>query len=286
VGPEVAETQWLERPRLEQAVREALGTSARLREVELKAHRPGSRAVVRVVVEDGPQTFELGLKFRARRLAQVFAGWRTLAEADIGFSVPEPVALLEERGCIVFRWVAGEKLTAALRNDEGQLAATAGAAIRTLHEAPIALRRTFEAGSELSTLLDWIERAERSGHPRGEALRRLAANFDEELAGHEPLTPGHRDFYPWQVLATDPLTLLDLDEAAMCELALDVGNFVAHLQVDGLPDAVEPFLSRAVGGDRRLQQRVELYRRTTLARLSAVYWVRGARKRALSVPLG
>jgi hypothetical protein len=273
----------LDSPAVAALLGRALGRAVDVEEVVVRAARPGRRLVLeaRVAGADGPVRY--GLKFRHRRAGAIFADWRLLAARQAAFELPEPLALLEERGCIVYRWAEGPSLLAALREDEGW-AATAGRAIAGLHAAPFELPRRHDAAAELAMLEEWISRAAESGHPRAADLRGVLGGLRRDAEADEaPLTPGHRDFYPWQLLATSPPTLLDVDEAAMCELPLDAGNFAAHLAVDGLPDLVEPFLDAAVA-DARARRRAEFYRRAALARLAAVYWVRDRREAALAVP--
>ena len=284
--PSLDTPPWLPETALVEVVTSVLGAGFVPISVVVRAERPQRRAVLEVVVE-GPRGRELvGVKFRRRRAAAIYRDWCVLAAAGTGFRVPEPLGLVERHGCIVYRWVQAPGLLERLRDNGVRWASAAGEALAQLHGARVDLTRTFSARDALDYLARRIDEAAELGHPRAEALRERLAELEPRVSADEqPQTSGHRDFYPRQVLATEPLTLLDLDEAARCELALDAGNFAAHLVVDGVPGLVEPFLTAALGDDAALRRRERFYRSATFVRLSAVYWIRNTRERALSVPL-
>jgi Ser/Thr protein kinase RdoA (MazF antagonist) len=94
--------------------------------------------------------------------------------------------------------------------------------------------------------------------------------------------PVHRDFYYDQVLADgSALALLDLDDAAMSEPAVDVSNFLAHLRLLALEEplcadtvavAADAFRERA----RRLDPDLDpfllrLLEAATLLRLACIH---------------
>jgi aminoglycoside phosphotransferase (APT) family kinase protein len=70
--------------------------------------------------------------------------------------------------------------------------------------------------------------------------------------------PVHRDFYHDQVLVSEGgLSVLDWDDAAMSEPAVDVANFLAHLRLLalqglGTPDALDDLSAVFLGRYRQL----------------------------------
>lgn len=94
--------------------------------------------------------------------------------------------------------------------------------------------------------------------------------------------PVHRDFYHDQVLIHgDRLAVLDLDDAAMSEPAVDVANFVAHLMLlsvqhdrgcEGLQPAIDAFLARSHALDPGLDRElVTFLTATSLVRLAGIH---------------
>jgi thiamine kinase-like enzyme len=117
--------------------------------------------------------------------------------------------------------------------------------------------------------------------------RSLATCGDAEQA------PSHRDFYDKQVLlANGRATLIDFDTYCMADPALDLGNFLAHLELarrqglmpaDGLHDA---FLEgyRRTAGTLPKGARVAVYEAASLLRLACLYAL-STRWQALAGPL-
>jgi Ser/Thr protein kinase RdoA (MazF antagonist) len=152
------------------------------------------------------------------------------AEVD----VPEPVAYLVPLKTVLMRAVPGEPITRRLLAGDQALAGRTAEALWALHHsgaeltgvhslerelAPLA-RRTAElavADPELASLAwsCWAEVEDGAG--RVTRWRRR---------------PIHRDFYEDQVRAgAHRLAVLDFDDAALSEPAVDVANFLAHLRL-------------------------------------------------------
>lgn len=105
--------------------------------------------------------------------------------------------------------------------------------------------------------------------------------------------PSHRDFYDKQVLlAKGRATLIDFDTYCMADPALDLGNFLAHLELarlqslmpaDGLRDAFLDGYCRTTDvlpGDVRMSA----YEAASLLRLACLYAL-STRWRTLAGPL-
>jgi thiamine kinase-like enzyme len=92
----------------------------------------------------------------------------------------------------------------------------------------------------------------------------------------EPPVPSHRDCHPGQVVRTENgVRLIDLDDSAMAPPGIDVGNFVAHLEMDahiarrtseGVAEAIDAFLE----GYGLEPPTLDSWTRLSLARLAAL----------------
>lgn len=197
-----------------------------------------------------------------------------------GIEVPEPVGIIPAFKMWLQQRVDGHPSWTALTGSDGSnTAQRIAAAIHKLHSANIPVKRTHTMKDELHVLekaltnvMDeqpqWRSRLERILA----ASRRLAGNTEStESAGI------HRDFYHEQVLIQDNrLYLLDLDLYCMGDPALDIGNFIAHLQEQSLrlkdnANALDDIVQTLAGHYQQLAghdlaEAIECYRILTLVR--------------------
>lgn len=157
---------------------------------------------------------------------------------------------------------------------------------------------THGAVAERAVLARWHEQAVSAGVISGAAAERWAALLERAAAGlgrigeTEPLRLLHRDLHAGQVLVTPDgsVGLLDLDTASRGDPALDLGNLLAHLDLDVLDGhcdraavaAFETALDEmlAPGPRGTWASRVAVYRLAALARLVGVHAFRpGAQAR-------
>jgi hypothetical protein len=261
----------------------ALGADLTIEGVTVCSYVPRRRALFKVAVTgDG----DYALKFRRQRAEQIFHDWQALAGSALGFQVPRPLAFLAGERCIVYRWAEGSSFRDGLRLAGAQWVHVAGGGISALHRSTATLSQSFDVHRVLKRLSKRVGEASKAGHPRISELRQAFAELAKRSGeGEQPLSPGHLNLNPSQLLATIPVTFLDLDVAAMCELPLTVGTFAAELALDGFADLVEPLLATTVGHRPDLRRRADLYRLTALVHRSAVDWLRGEKEKALAVPL-
>lgn len=183
--------------------------------------KEGRRAVIRY---DGPRPMIGKLRFRGpdRTTPALHAALR-----EAGLPVPAPVAEYPAAHLWVQEAVAGTPPTTAADF------AASGASLAMLHAARVPAPRDWSMADEIAVL----ERALDGIAPdlaRGLAARVLA------LPEAEP-TGIHRDFYPDQVLIKDGTAwLLDLDLYAWGDPAIDIANFLAHLDEAALRAQREP----------------------------------------------
>lgn len=216
-------------------------------------HKPGRRCLVRydVAVGDGEvagvgspvgppvaTTPLYGKVFASARGPRVHDNLTRLDAALAlqgvgGPRLPAPVGYLDEARVVLLGPVPGVPVTARLCAGDGALAERIGAALAALHAAPAALARRHGPADELAPLEARVARLAaadgRLGRRAAAALDRLAALAPAAAAWR--CQPVHRDLHPEQVLVGDDggIGFVDLDDAALSEPALDVGNFVAHL---------------------------------------------------------
>jgi thiamine kinase-like enzyme len=166
-----------------------------------------------------------------------------------------------------------------LAGDEA-LAARVADAAAALHAAPVRLERAHALADELRVLR---ERVDALDEHRGRARTCLVR---VERAAAEPWAwrslPVHRDLYHDQVLVDGPsVALVDLDDAAVSEPAVDVANFLAHLRLLALEEPLRrEAVARAAGAfrarshelDPLLDARlVRLLEAATLLRLATIH---------------
>src|SRR5919204_6856302 len=131
-------SEWFGGDAPELVLQRALGRPVRIERLVPGPVRQDRRALFRATLSGGEV---VGVKFRRRRLRQVFDDWRRLSAGPGGFRVPAPIGLVEPPGCIVFRGEEGRRLIDTLRS-EGEGAAWAGMAGRALvalHDSAVRL---------------------------------------------------------------------------------------------------------------------------------------------------
>ncbi|MBI4674317.1 MAG: aminoglycoside phosphotransferase family protein [Chloroflexi bacterium] len=286
-------TAALDLPRVEsmlRGARNANGQPFAVTGVELVAHKPGQRCVLRYTLKplDGTlraqQTLIAKLYNRRRLAARVFdvmlALWRRPFNGR-SFRIPEPLGHNAELGILFQEDVRGRDLRELLGTPQADTALRLTAAwLRQLHHAPPS-----------ENLRDCIPRHEiEKAHSWSDALIRANAHWRtqieflvERLTGQSwigepiPRVPIHRDFYYAHVLiAGCQLIVLDFDTLALGDSLFDLGHFWGHLVARAsadqsalyTPDA-QTFLSAyGVERDSRAFARIASYAALTCLKLA------------------
>lgn len=280
---------------------EVVGSSVRLTHSEIVAHRFGSRMAWRATVVDAADAREIFVKARRARPAATL----TLAAAPLGAAASTPRRVGGARAGAAtidgFEWVHATPLHERLmaRGAAGRAAGmsdaamlrTAGAAVADLHvrarlDAPrgAAAAPRRDMTSEFAQLRAMAQSASRFfdgvESPIAAALARLGAPS-------EPLANAalHGDLHDKQILLRPGgAVFIDLDNAALGESELDLGNLAAHVALRSLQSGRPVGESReaealvvegyvAAGGAPR-PHRVSRYREATLVRLALLYLMR------------
>lgn len=262
---------------------------------ELIRHKPGRRGIVRYDVQwfDGTSIRRKSLlgKIRFKGFDQrTYDLVRNLWRGKFGphsrdtVQVPEPVGAIPELNMWLQRRIDANTLAAQLdAANATELCRVAAAALYKLHaNGPRAVRR-HDVGDEIRILDEGFARV-RSSLPefggRIDRIQKACRTLAARLVAHEPSNI-HRDFYPNQVLVrNDSAWLLDLDLYAEGDRAVDIGNFVAHLQetslrkfghCHGYSHLEHAFLEQYQTSSRqRLSLSIQTYVTLTLARHIAI----------------
>ena len=248
----------LDRMTVEPAIRALLSETearrlGRLSGIQLLNHRPGRRCVLSYSFsgtqsestpeEAGRFVGKIRAKGPNRRSDGTGRKLRALGFTEAGrfaFTVAEPLGVIPSLDMTLQRFHAGPDLTElVLRGGRMPVErfAQVGAALFEFHGSGVPTDRRYTVGNELVILEERLPRvAEKIPEYAGRIHRVLeGARPVAEALAKRPVRSIHRDFYPDQVIAQPhDLVLLDLDLYTMGDPALDVGNFVAHLQELGL----------------------------------------------------
>ena len=192
---------------------------------ELK-HKPGRRLTLRA---RGPLRSVIVKLYRSDRASVVAERISALAAGPTEPLLPHVLAVDVTERLLVLSDLPGAPLREAVLAFDDARCHKAGAALAGWHRAwagkrPTALREhTIEA--ELNALLDRAALAPREiGLGVAAALPELRGQWMAE-------TVVHRDLYEEQILFSDRVGLIDLDDAALGPPELDIGNLLAHLDL-------------------------------------------------------
>lgn len=265
----------------------------------LYSYTPFRRAVIRYVASDAKVYY--GKLYRAGQSQRALETTNQLRDAGLSDCLAEPAVHLVDLEMIIWREAAGSVLGREYPRDEYR---------RGLHRAGIALRRLHAANvreildrpaTELRTLTDemrvtrkYLDRVATLLDGQPSELERCYADLDRSCVGadeYDPMTL-HGDFHDNQVVLSDGgAVILDLDQIVRGDPAVDIGNFLAHIDFriayetaddDPLPYA-EAF-AKGYGDfdDARLRRRIAVGHAVSLLRNCCLYVLVPSRLQALT----
>jgi hypothetical protein len=254
-------------------------------------YRPGRRHVLRYDSLDSPECGTLFAKVyagengvRAFRVATLAADW--FGQFGEGTTSLRPLAYVPEDAVVLYRRILGESLSQYLRNhcqSAGKSLSAVGLALRALHDVP----REIVGPLKLHDLAAEIKQIRRSSEhlptlvpSAGDAIRAMlarATEIDERLPKEQP-TFAHGDFISEHIwVSSAGLVLIDFDNCFFADPALDIGKFLADLQLlyanhslQGVAEAQKAFLAgyrNGVSAERVLRAR--LFEAIKLAKMAA-----------------
>ncbi|MFV0493009.1 MAG: phosphotransferase [Pseudorhodobacter sp.] len=241
-GPHGALARALDRGRMQHAISAAWGREVNLDTPELLRDRPGRRALVAYRGRDAVgRDFETYGKLRIKGLDHKTPALHHYLRGqglDGEIAVPKAMGVLPGADIWMQERVEGRLLTDLLQPgaDTGP-ARAAGRALARLHAVPpwpaTHARMPWSFGDESKVMRDAIDHAAGAHPALCTDLTRIGDDLTAKLRALPQGRPTgiHRDFYPDQVIiAPDRVWLLDLDLFTMGDPAIDLGNFIAHLQ--------------------------------------------------------
>ncbi|MGH2558070.1 MAG: phosphotransferase [Thermomicrobiales bacterium] len=222
--------------------RDVYSAPVRVCEITLIRHKPGRRAIFRYDLDvgaDGNRRRErlYGKTFASERGPRVFEALQTITAAQVcgpGVRLPEPVAYLPDLKLLLQRAVPGDAITPSFLEGDTHLAVEIAEAIHALHTSGVDLPRRHDLARELDPLAARVEQLGTRSPAFARAACRCLALIErrQHRAWNWRWRPIHRDFYHDQVLAGEHgLSILDFDDAAISEPAVDVANLLAHLRL-------------------------------------------------------
>jgi Ser/Thr protein kinase RdoA (MazF antagonist) len=275
--------------RMAACLEDALGNGpVAIRDIEVVRHKPGRRAILRYRLRDGEHVY--GKTFASSRGPKVHEITRQITSArafGADVALPESVGYLPGLNTLLQREIEGEPVTDLLLGGDRDLGIRIAFTLYQFHTSGLDLGRTHDLAKELSPLpmrRDQVADAcpDLQTQVHG-CLRRIEAIDVSAFAWR--WRPVHRDFYHEQImLGREGLAVLDLDDAAMSEPAVDVANFVAHLMllgaqqrrdVSALATVSNGFIGQHCQLDAEIDSRLLTFlMATTLLRLAGIHVTR------------
>ncbi len=152
----------------------------------------------------------------------------------LGVVVPTPIVAFKQEHCWFQAKEDGEALFETFVSDKsGTVASKVANAIYQLHHANIELNKTHCIEDELAILARRLQEVISAHSEWSSRLENLLVDCValSQLLVSEDRALLHRDFYHDQMLWREgEIVLLDLDLACYGDPALDLGNFVAHIE--------------------------------------------------------
>jgi hypothetical protein len=228
----------------------------RLKAIRVTRYKSAKRCVVEYDVEQIRPGFPverstiLG-KTRARRfgneafrLLDEFWSHGFDDESEDNISVPEPLGVIASMQMWFQRKVPGQMLTELLSAARGvEIARNVADAIHKVHTTGVAAEKRHDMADELRILHECLAKV-RLLRPQWASRVEGVERACDQLAASVPLprTCGiHRDFYSSQVILDGSrFYLIDFDLYCMGDPALDVGNFLGHMDEQALRESGSP----------------------------------------------
>ena len=267
-----------------------LGRPVGIAAVHVLRHKPGRRCTLRYQLDDGASVF--AKTYASRRAARVHENYRRLAAGN-GVRLPVPLGWDDDSRLVATTPLPGNPLHDRLHAGDRRLGNEIAELLHAFHSSGVVLERRHTLDDEISPLADRVARLTAAAPALGASAQHCLffATTGRDRDWLWRSRPVHRDFYDDQLLADRTgLAILDLDDAAMSEPAVDVANLIAHLRLPTVLGEPKPgrlnavaraFLRRYHALDPALDPRLVVFLvGTTLLRLAEIHLTRGGAQAA------
>jgi len=264
-------------------------------DAEVLSHKLGQRCTIRYTLRGHAESSRtklpvtlIGKLYAKRPMAgrlyrRLEALGRGPFESGASLRVPRPLLVVRDLGLVVLDHFPGADLREVLHDGGAYEALTlAGRWLARLHAAvPLAGLRSASPDHELGKVQRWCDLIGSALTGADAGRLDLALKSMGDLTGRLKFEPVmiHKDFYFGNVLWDgERVCVLDFDELAVGDPALDLGHFLAHLEVfayriegrvNGLSAAAMTFSKAYATTDQTLALRVTFYRAYTFLKLAA-----------------
>jgi hypothetical protein len=241
--------------------------------LQVLKEKPGRRRTLRAI---GTRRSAIVKVYASTRAPTVAARLAALADGPPEPRVPKVLLVAPPERTVVLSEVPGRPLRDLLLAGDVDASRRAGRAVGRWHLAwKLRRPRVLHEHTVERELTILEQRAAAAGAPTAQTVRAATA----ELAEPWPCsTVVHRDLYEDQIVLSERVGLIDLDDAAWGPPELDVGNLLAHIQLMALrtgrdlePMSGEFLAGYADSGAPLSRDRLERCRRLALLRLACIH---------------
>lgn len=218
--------------------RELCGRPVEIRRIEVVRHKPGRRSTLALDISvAGAVRRVYGKTYASGRAAGVHEVLQRLSEARAcgeDVELPRAIAYVPALRLALQSGLAGTAGAAAFLAGDTALARRVAEALHALHNSRVELPRQHTIANELDPLRLRVEQLAEVVPRLARRARSSLALLEEQVVGFADwrFRPVHRDFYHDQLLVENGrVGVLDWDDAAMSEPAVDVANILAHLRL-------------------------------------------------------
>ena len=266
-------------------------------ECGLLGYRLERRCVIRylleVKTEGGVERIKIAVKIAPpKKIAGAIEIVKCLAangfgrDSTDGLTVPELLGYDKKHGVMLMEFAPGRSLHAMIGEQSfAEFCGEAGKSLRKLHSISMKNLPEYSVNDELDSLREKVDIiANVFPETAGAYADVYAAIVKEKIVDDYSVVPVHRDFYDKQTLhLPGRTTLLDFDNLALADPALDYGNFMAHLTLRRaqtpeceavIRRGAESFEAGYGSVDGKFKRRAGWWKDAALMRLAILYSLR------------
>jgi len=250
--------------------------------VRVVKYRPGRRCTV--LYEVGRARQQVYVKMYCNKRGEsVLNKMRELKGACLQTPViPEAFAYLPEHRMLLIEGLKGTPLSQLHGTQLETWVRRAAEVLAHFHDCGAEIKKVWTLKDEIAVLSRRVQMlAQNEPKSVPTVLELVTTLWAREPNPDSPVRPIHRDLYPAQVIALgDEVGFVDLDDSALGDPAIDVGNFLAHLTLlsfqrhpgqRALDGVRETFLDRYVESSTKVSaERIAFFEASTLLRLASL----------------